>query len=163
MNMTVKPQVTASIALEAYLKLREGGPYLTVYDHLSGDPTIAWGHKWKHGDPTTITLAEAGHLFYNDLQVAVNTVNDLVLVPLLPCQADALISAFFNLGAAGLAHTQFLRFINNKQFFEAIAIFPQFCHYKGQANDGLLIRRLEESLIFLGRGSEVTGYGARLC
>lgn len=149
--------ITASLALEGYLKHIEGGPYLKVYTHISKDPTIGFGHKWKIGDKTVITAEEAEAYFHQDLQIAVNAVKDLVVWPLnYQCQVDALISGLFNLGAGSINGTHFLTFLNHGQFVEAFSIWSQFCHAKGEAIEGLLTRRIDETRIFFGR--RVDGY-----
>jgi GH24 family phage-related lysozyme (muramidase) len=123
-----------------------------VYLDIAHIPTIGYGHVLKHGDPTSVTEAEAFAMLRNDVATAEAYVATAVRVPLSQAQFDALVSFAFNLGGGALISSRLIRLINNVDFAGAAAEFVRWDHARihGQMVEvaGLKSRRLAEAAMF---------------
>lgn len=124
------------------------GCRLTAYQDVVGVWTIGYGHTLgvKPGD--TITLSQAVDLLHADVQGAAIGVSQAVLVPILQCQYDALVSFAFNLGISALRTSTLLRKLNAGDFQGAAAEFIRWDHAGGVEMAGLKARRILECSLF---------------
>ena len=110
----------------------------------------------KDGDVITQNKADA--FLHDDISSTESDVTRLVTVPLAQHEFDALVSFAFNVGsdidaddkAEGLGDSTLLKLLNAEDRIGAAAEFAKWHHAGGKRIRGLLIRRLRESLMFLG-------------
>lgn len=134
-----------SLAGIALIK-RSEGLRLVAYKDLgpTGILTIGWGHTGPDVRPTMkITEAQAEVLFRADLEEAERAVRDLVKVPILQGQFDALVDFVFNLGAKALAGSTLLRMLNKQDYTDAGHQLIKWVYAGGQVQPGLLRRRTD--------------------
>lgn len=88
------------------------GLELKAYRCPAGVWTIGYGHTKGVSPKQVIDQNEANWLLANDVQGYEAAVNELVTVPLLQREFDALVSFTFNLGAGSLRQSTLLRRLN---------------------------------------------------
>ncbi len=130
-----------------------GQPALKVYKDSAGHPTIGYGHKIKRGEDFSkgITKEQALKLLRRDVQIAVDTVNTSVKVPLSQAQFDALVSLAFNIGSPRFQKSTLVRDLNNGRLVPR----PDFTRLDTAhhvVSRGLLKRREDEYSLFSTRG-----------
>lgn len=120
--------------------------YLPTEDDV---PTIGYGHtrgvKWG----TVITEEEAEAFLVADCTVAVNCINNEVIVPLNQNQFDALVSFIFNVGTRAFINSTLLRLLNLRQYEEAADQLLRWDKQAGKVLRGLSRRRARERELFL--------------
>ena len=123
------------------------------FAHLKGQPwTIGWGDTGPDVHPgLRIDRAEAdrryAHRMANEFEPAVR---NAMTVPLSQRQFDALVSIFYNAGAAALTRSKLVRRLNAGDAAGAAAEFPRWNRSGGTVSKGLQRRREAERLLFLG-------------
>jgi lysozyme len=140
----------SSLRIKNYIKAKET-LQLHCYSDGTGHYAIGYGHTWKPGDREVITQAQADQLFANDILIAEVGVNRYLRVPLLQQEFDACVSFAFNDGIDGFKGSEVLAQLNSGQKINAFSYLPRYCHAGNTALLGLLIRRIEETLIMLGK------------
>jgi len=99
------------------LKKSEG--YLnSTYSDVAGFPTIGFGHRVQPGENlgAGISPAQGEEILARDIKTAEEAVTRLVRVPLTQGQFDALTDFVFNLGAARLAGSTLLKYLNDGKY-----------------------------------------------
>ncbi len=164
---TAKPINTASplwngcvpTAATAVVKRIEGffsAPYDDNGSLPGGTWTIGYGTivdaKGKPVSPSTppITEAAAEQLLRRDMEGAARDVKLRVKVPLLECEAAALISWTYNLGSGNLGKSTMLTRINADQKADVPSEMRKWINQEGKQLVGLLRRRWAEAAIFVG-------------
>jgi lysozyme len=123
---------------------RSEGLRLTSYRCPAGVLTIGYGHTGPDVPPgLTITPDYADALFRGDLERAERAVNDLVTVPLLQGQFDALCDFVFNLGENALRKSTLLKMLNRQDYTSAGHQLIKWVYVKGEVSKGLLRRRTD--------------------
>jgi lysozyme len=132
------------------LKLTESfeGCRLAAYLDSVGVPTIGYGHTHGVAMGMTCTQEQAEQWLQQDVQVAVQAVNNLVTVPLTQQQFDALVDFTFNLGSGALQHSTLLRLLNSGNYQGAAGEFEKWDKAGGKVLPGLLRRRQAERDMF---------------
>lgn len=132
------------------LKLTESfeGCRLAAYLDSVGVPTIGYGHTHGVTMGMTCTQEQADAWLQEDVQGAVQAVNDLVTVPLTQQQFDALVDFTFNLGTGALQHSTLLRLLNSGNYQGAGGEFEKWDKAGGKVLPGLLRRRQAERDMF---------------
>lgn len=154
------------VTSQAGIKLikRKEGLRLKAYICPAGHWTIGWGHKLKPeeiGVLKEITLQQAHCLLIEDLRVFERFINSHVQVPLTQYQFDALVSFTFNFGESKVRRSTLLRKLNSGDLFGAADEFPLWKNIRNpitkalEPSDGLIVRREQERLMFLGAGEEM--------
>jgi lysozyme len=128
------------------LKRSEGLRSQTYLD-VAGIPTIGFGHRVQPGEhfASEITTAQAEAVLAHDVQAAEQAVSRLVKVPLTQGQFDALVDFVFNLGAARLAGSTLLRYLNEGKYGDAAWQLLAWDH-AGSLEIAALKRRREAEL-----------------
>ena len=121
-------------------------PYRCSADVL----TIGYGHTKNVIENMKITEDTAEALLQQDLKDFEDHVTSLSQVELNQDQFDALVSWTFNLGAGNLKTSTMLKVLNQKKYDEVPEQMKRWNKSAGVVNDGLVKRRLAESLLFLG-------------
>jgi len=133
------------------------GCRLTAYQDQVGVWTIGYGHTGSDVAPgLTITQAQAQALLLQDVNGAVDCVNNSVQVKLTQGEFDALVDFVFNVGAGAFKNSRMLRALNAGDFAGAASQFVLWDHAGGVAVPGLLRRRQAEAVLF-SSGSASTG------
>jgi lysozyme len=115
----------------------------------AGKATIGYGHVIQNGETyTMLTEKEALALLDQDADIAENTVNTLVKVPLNQNQFDALVSLVYNWGSGNFLRSLGLKKLNNKDYKGAITEFSKINQANGKVLRGLVNRRLAEATLF---------------
>ncbi|MGM9513514.1 lysozyme [Roseateles sp. DB2] len=146
-------------AATAVVKRIEGF-FAQPYDDNGAQPGGTWtigygtivdaqGHRVTPQTPP-ITEAEADQLLRRDMAGAAQDVQQRVLVPLRSCEAAALISWVYNLGAGNLAKSTLLLRLNANRKSEVPAEMRKWIMQEGRPVLGLLRRRWAEAAIFAG-------------
>ena len=132
--------------IKSWEKLR-----LTKYQDSGGKWTIGYGHLIQPHEEfgPSITEAIASDLLLTDLMEAEKAVNDLVSVPLSPCQFDALVSLTFNIGRGNLNTSLLLKLLNRGEYEKAADRFWKWNKDDKGVVPGLSKRRDMERKIFL--------------
>ena len=114
-----------------------------------GSQTYENGQKVKKGD--TITQQRAEQLLAYHVNLAANTVNKYVNVPLTQNQFDALTSFVYNVGGGNFLGSTLLKIINqNANDFERIsAEFRRWVYSQGVKLSALVDRREQEILVYV--------------
>jgi len=128
------------------------GCILHAYPDSGGVWTIGYGHTTAAGGPAVhpgqvITKDQADQLLSNDLGKVETEVTNLVKVPLLQNQFDALVSFQYNTGALG--RSSILVDINSNKFQAAADAMLAYNHVHGVVVAGLTRRRQAERAMFL--------------
>jgi lysozyme len=135
------------------LKLTESfeGCQLVGYADVKGIPTVGFGHT---GDGIyvgmMITQLQAEAYLLQDVQHAVNCVNDVVKVALTQNEFDALTDFCFNVGCGAFASSTLLKLLNAGDYAGAAKQFERWDLAGGTVIAGLLRRRLAEEAEFNG-------------
>jgi len=150
---SVPPAATAVVK-------RIEGFFAHPYDDNGAQPggtwTIGYGTivdaQGRRVTPQTppITEAEAEQLLRRDMAGAARDVQQRVQVPLRTCEAAALISWVYNLGAGNLAKSTLLLRLNANRKSEVPAEMRKWIMQEGRPMLGLLRRRWAEAAIFGG-------------
>jgi|SRR5690348_4418680 len=120
-----------------------------LYPDSAGNLTIGYGHLVKRGENFTagITEKEAAALLAQDVQAAVNALNEKLRSQLTQSKFDALVDFTYNLGTGNLTKSTLLANINSgKNVTEAN--FTDWDRAGGQMVRGLTIRRTNEYHLF---------------
>lgn len=123
---------------------------LKAYLCPAGVWTIGWGHTKgvKKGDK--INQRQAVKLLKEDLTSAEMSVEQLVKVDLNQHQFDALVSFVFNLGHGNFAESTLLKKLNKGDYLGAANEFQRWVFSNGEKLNGLVHRRDDEALLFIG-------------
>jgi lysozyme len=117
-----------------------------AYQDIKGNWTIGYGHTGPDVyQGLTITSLQATQLLLNDVQHAVNCVNQLVTVTLTQGEFDALVDFAFNCGCGAFAGSTMLKLLNSGDYQGAAGQFDLWDHASGQVVAGLLRRRQAET------------------
>ena len=126
------------------------GFFSKVYKCPAGFWTIAWGHRCNEKQPP-VTI-EDGEIFLNkDMVIALNGV--IKHCPILlsyPKKLAAITDFCFNLGVGRLQISTLKRCINKKDWNGAINQLNKWVYGGGRKLNGLVKRRMIESIIFKG-------------
>src|SRR3990172_7015892 len=152
----------------AYIRTKETLA-LTAYRDGGGVLTIGWGHTGAdvhEGD--VIDLERAMVLFRTDVSEAESEVRRLVnhtKTPLTQSMWDALVSFEFNCGGLEFVsngktqRSRLLRALDDCRYCDAVEELVVWNNDGGRGVRGLLIRRLEEGLMFASEKFPVSGHG----
>ena len=124
---------------------RHEGYSATVYNDAAGNPTIGYGHLIRPGEDFSngITEAEATQLLAQDVQTAVNAVNNRLNVQVSQNEFDALVDFTYNLGERNLGRSTLLSNINSDNDV-TLNNFTDWNRAGGVVIRGLIIRRTDE-------------------
>ena len=127
------------------------GCKLEAYKCAAGVWTIGYGSTKgvQKGDVWSQTKAEM--MLEEELYDFAQQVDELVTVPLNQCQADALISWTFNLGATNLSKSTLLKVLNSGSYDDVPAQIKRWNKANGKVLEGLVRRREAEALLFEGK------------
>jgi lysozyme len=115
----------------------------------AGKSTIGYGHVIRPYETyTRITEKQGEDLLFQDVSIVESTVNNLVSVPLMQNQFDALVSLVYNWGSGNFLHSTLLQKINRKDYNGAIEEFSKINKVNGKIFEGLVNRRLAEANLF---------------
>lgn len=146
-------------AATAVVKRIEGffsAPYDDNGSLPGGTWTIGYGTivdaQGRPVSPSTppITEAAAEELLRRDMEGAAGDVKLRVKVPLLECEAAALISWTYNLGGGNLGKSTMLTRINADRKADVPGEMRKWIYHEGRQLVGLLRRRWAEAAIFIG-------------
>ena len=126
------------------------GCELHTYLDSAGLPTIGVGHLIQNDEDFSdgITEDEALDILEQDMQEAIDAVEQNVDVFLTDEQAAALISFVFNVGYSAFHGSTLLNLLNAGRYEDAAKQFQKWCKAGGKTIPGLLRRRLEEKELF---------------
>lgn len=158
---TANPPWDGSVpsAATAVVKRIEGffsAPYDDNGSLPGGTWTIGYGTivdaQGRPVSPSTppITEAAAEELLRRDMEGAARDVKLRVKVPLLECEAAALISWTYNLGGGNLGKSTMLTRINADRKADVPNEMRKWIYHEGRPLVGLLRRRWAEAAIFIG-------------
>ncbi len=153
-NPPVKREMITSPAGQAYIKSKEGGPFLTPYASVEGGSrTIGYGHKITKGEDfgNGITTAKAESMFQADLEPRQQEVSRRVTATLEQNQFNALVSLRFNLSKKGWNGTRVPELLNTGKVDQALRDWSDLDHVNGKFNHGLEVRRSEQIRMFTGQ------------
>ena len=115
--------------------------------------TLGYGHTFSAREGARVTQEDADALLRFDLLPVVDSINNLVLVPLNQNQFDALVSFCFNIGADNFAQSTVLKRINEGRFAEAALAMDSWrsAEFNGETYvlAPLIRRRAAEKNLFL--------------
>jgi lysozyme len=135
-----------------FLKRWEG-ERLLAYRDVAGIWTIGIGHTKGVKAGMRITPEQSKALLDEDIAWAVDTVNNLVKVPLNQNQFNALVSLCFNIGPFGFAHSTALKRINSCDYEGAVDALTWWNKARVGGKlvvvKGLVNRRTAEKALFL--------------
>lgn len=143
--------LTTSIQMRAFIK-KEEGLRLTTYKDSGGICTGGWGHNLgSEYFASAISLEQATKWFDQDIESAERLVKSVIHIDLNQQQFDALVSFCFNVTQSKVSQSMVVSYINQRKFIEALSWLIRWCHDNAQnAQQGLFVRRMKESFIFLG-------------
>jgi len=131
----------------------------TLYNDPAGNCTIGIGHL-VHGGPICgsddeapfaggLTDDQCYRLFMDDdVPRYDQPVRDLVTVPLMQSEFDALVSFTYNVGAGALGESTLLKLLNAADYEGAANQFGEWCMAGGERLEGLVRRREREAAYF---------------
>lgn len=132
-----------------FLKEKEG-VRLEAYQDQKGVWTIGVGHTGPEVHAHLIwSQAEVDAALAADMKEAEDAVTKLVKVKLSDGSKAALISFVFNLGSGSLTISDALKSINAGDYLAGARQLASWDHIGKTEDKGLLIRRLEEAVMFL--------------
>ncbi len=115
--------------------------------------TLGYGHTFSAREGARVTQEDADALLRFDLLPVVDSINNLVLVPLNQNQFDALVSFCFNIGAENFAQSTVLKRLNEGRFAEAALAMDSWrsAEFNGETYvlAPLIRRRAAEKNLFL--------------
>ena len=115
--------------------------------------TLGYGHTFSAREGAKVTQEDADALLRFDLLPVVDSINNLILVPLNQNQFDALVSFCFNIGAENFAQSTVLKRINEGRMSEAALAMDSWrsAEFNGQTYvlAPLIRRRAAEKNLFL--------------
>lgn len=120
----------------------------------AGKQTIGYGHAIRTGDAIagrSISQEEAEALLAEDIDVVEKALHELIKVPLLQHQLDALVSFVYNVGVEAFSHSTLLRLINEGNTVAAPEQFLRWVYSNGKRLSGLEKRREAEKLLFINQ------------
>lgn len=121
-----------------------------LYYCPAGLPTIGYGHVIKKGDTRkSVTEYEAEQLLVGDVQIVERAIHRYVKVDLFQNQFDALVSFIYNVGTAAFQRSTIRQKINREDHQDAGNEFQRWVYSAGYKLPGLVIRRAEESRLYL--------------
>ncbi len=136
------------------------GFFSSPYDDNGSLPGGTWTIGYgtivdAQGNPVSpstppITEADAEQLLRRDMEGAARDVKLRVKVPLLECEAAALISWTYNLGGGNLGKSTMLTRINSDRKADVPSEMRKWINHEGKPLVGLLRRRWAEAAIFVG-------------
>ena len=137
------------------IKLYEGyssSPYLCPANHWTIGYGAIWGMDDKRvtEDHPDINKDQADYLLRRDVKKSQVAVLRLIKVPLEDGQFNSLCSFVFNLGSGSLQSSTLRRKINRGDYIGAANEFPRWIWAGGRKLKGLIKRRNDERLMFLG-------------
>lgn len=124
------------------------GCSLTAYQDSVNVWTIGYGHTAGVIPGMTITQDQATAFLVQDVQGAVDCVNNNVSVALTQGQFDALVDFVFNLGAGAFLGSTLRSQLNLGNYAAASQEFPKWDHAGGKVVTGLWRRRMAEQALF---------------
>jgi len=123
----------------------------TQYICVGNYPTIGYGHKLLETEKyDNISQDFAKEILLKDLFAAEKAVIKYINVPLDDNQFDALVSFTFNLGPSALQRSTLRQKINYNLYAEAADEFLKWVYAGTKKLNGLILRRIAESKLFLG-------------
>ena len=113
--------------------------------------TIGYGHTGGVLETDVITQDIANELLQEDISKFEKYVSDNVIVELNQSQFDALVAWTFNLGVGNLRSSTMLKKLNETDYVSIPSEMKRWNKAAGKTLDGLIRRRLAESLLFEGK------------
>lgn len=136
-------------------KVREfEGLKLTKYDCPGGFATIGYGHLWKNGDKTAVSVAEAEIMLLADIAEAEKAVARLERKcgKLTQGQWDSLTDFVFNLGATKFeSSTLYRQIVKDKDSPFVGDLLCKWVYASGKVLKGLVTRRNAEKARYYER------------
>ena len=126
------------------------GCRLEAYQDSVSVWTIGFGHTKEVNEGDTCTQEEAEEMLVTELEEYEGYINDLVHVPLLQNQFDALVAWVYNLGPTNLRESTLLRVLNEENYVQVPSEIKRWNRAGGQVLGGLVRRREAEALLFQG-------------
>ena len=128
------------------------------YKCAAGVLTIGYGSTKYKGKPVednmVISMTEAEELLLHEMEEYEGYVNDFVKVPLHQHQFDSLVAWVFNLGPSNLKASSLLKVLNTGAYEDVPHQIKRWNKAGGKVLEGLIRRRLAESLLFEGNDWE---------
>jgi lysozyme len=145
-----KPKAPASTS-QAGIELikRWEGCRTNAYQCPAGVWTIGYGHTGTAKRGMMISHEQAEGLLKKDLSRFESAVIELVKVPLVQNQFDALVSFTYNVGVTAFKRSTLLVRLNARQPYAAAKQFRRWVTANGKELPGLVKRREEEEALFL--------------
>jgi lysozyme len=124
---------------------------LTAYRDIRGILTIGYGHTGPEVVAGLVwTQEQATTALEEDVSWTAKTVQDLVTIPLIQCEFDALVSFTFNVGAAAFKGSTVLYLLNAGNIVGAEEQFGHWVYAGHMLSSGLVNRRKIETAMFMG-------------
>ena len=127
------------------------GCRLKAYRCSANVLTVGYGHTGGVKEDDIISQPEADKLLENDIAKFEKYVSDNVIVELNQSQFDALVAWTFNLGVGNLRSSTMLKKLNETDYVSVPSEMKRWNKASGKTLDGLIRRRLAESLLFEGK------------
>lgn len=124
------------------------GCRLEAYQDSVSVWTIGFGHTKEVNEGDTCTREEAEDMLATELEEYEGYINDLVDVPLLQNQFDALVAWVYNLGPTNLRESTLLRVLNEENYAQVPSEIKRWNRAGGNVLEGLVRRREAEALLF---------------
>lgn len=125
------------------------GCKLTAYLCPAEKWTVGYGHTGPDVyEKLVITQERADQLLALDMQLAQNTINNLVEPQISQNQFDALCDFVFNCGAGNFKNSTLLKLVNQSNFSDAVLEFAKWNKGGGKVLPGLTKRRAAEAELF---------------
>lgn len=142
--------MTAVSVVTQFIQQHEGCR-LTAYPDSGGVWTVGWGSTGPDIVSGTVwTQAQADFRLSVDVQSVADKVAALLKRALSDNSTAALISLAYNIGINALASSHLLSCINNGDDIGAAKAFISWDHVGQTEIKGLLLRRLQEAVLYLG-------------
>jgi len=127
------------------------GCRLKAYRCSANVLTIGYGHTGGVKEGDIISQPEADELLENDIAKFEKYVDDNVIVELNQSQFDSLVAWTFNLGVGNLRSSTMLKKLNETDYGSVPSEMKRWNKAAGKTLNGLIRRRLAESLLFEGK------------